>query len=249
MKQQLHWDCRETAKSYVNTASVLAGFAFSAVILVVQITPPTISNAALLRDWSSIAFLVGFFGCMVSSFTFSVIAGEEEIVPRTFTLMLLGGGGFAVSGTYIFWGLAVLTSLFLTPNISSASQWIFGGIVFLAPMYLILAVVDILTSFADSSKRLSMISSKDWIKLISFGYIPIGLGLLFRVITPKQLTVLLYAYFNQLVIFSLLVILLGGGFALLTSNAGINFQLSFRQNAWWVLLHSLIFGFLILLLP
>ncbi|MEM4203976.1 MAG: hypothetical protein QXS54_07905 [Candidatus Methanomethylicaceae archaeon] len=138
---ELRYDVRVSSQGYSNIASVLAGFALAAVVLVVQSSPPAIGNAALLRDWASIAFLVAFFGCVMAAFVFSVVAGEEVLAPRSHTMALIGGAGLAMSTVYIFWGLVILADLFLSPGIVTLARLIFISVTLIAPLYLMLAAL------------------------------------------------------------------------------------------------------------
>ncbi|HDP98384.1 MAG TPA: hypothetical protein ENN22_04265 [bacterium] len=120
-----HYDVRSASQTYSNIAAVLAGFAFAAVVLVVQI--PTLlnnANAPILRDRATIALLIAFFGCVAAAFTFGVVAGEEKLALRSHAIALCGGTGFSLSSGYIFWGLASLIKLFLSPSIAELSRWI-----------------------------------------------------------------------------------------------------------------------------
>ncbi|NES88373.1 MULTISPECIES: hypothetical protein [Okeania] len=246
-KLKKYWNSTETAKNYVNIASVLAGFAFTAVVLVVQSTIP-MPNNTLLRDWSSIAFLIGFFGCVVSSFTFSVIVGEEEIFPRSFALMLLAGGGFAISGIYLFWGLAILIKLFLTADIASVSKWIFGGSLILIPMYLISSAADILIANKLYNNRQETISKKKYFYLFIAGYFPILVGIFFQFILSRQPVSSFSPIFNLSIIFSLALIILGNAIAFWVSHKNDSFRLDFIPILFWIFLHSCIFGLLTILL-
>ena len=250
-KLRKYWNCTETAKNYVNIASVLAGFAFTAVVLVVQSTIP-VSNYTLLRDWSSIAFLIGFFGCVISSFTFTVIASEEEISLKSFSLMLLAGGSFAISGIYLFWGLAILIKLFLSLDIASVSKWIFGGILILTPMYLISGAVDILVTnklmYCNGNNSQTRISPKKYFYLLIAGYFPILFGFLFQFILSEKPVLTFSPIFNLSIIFSLALIVLGNLIAFWTLHQDDSFQLSFIPILLWIFVHSCIFGLLTVLL-
>jgi len=122
-----HYDVRAASQNYSNIATVLAGFAFVAVVLVVeQRLSPDISYTTLLRDRASITFLLAFFGCVVSAFTFAVVAAEEELAPRSHAMAFLGGGIFALSTIYVLSGLVMLVKLFLSPTVIVPARWIFG---------------------------------------------------------------------------------------------------------------------------
>src|SRR5207248_2933617 len=74
-----HYNVRTAGQSYSNIAAILAGFAFTAVILVL----PNAHLSQKLSEQATIAFLVAFFGCILAAFMFSVVTGEEILAPRT----------------------------------------------------------------------------------------------------------------------------------------------------------------------
>jgi hypothetical protein len=241
----MEWDCRESAKSYANIASVLAGFAFAAVILVVQTPLDKNTNPllSLLLDWTSIAFLISVFGCIVSSFVFSLISGEDRVSPRALTLMLLGGSGFSISGAYIFWGLSTITTLFLSENVSHISRLIFISTSLLVPVYLISIVVDI---FANLNKK---ISRKDLAMLASCSYVLIFAALSLKAIFPGAIENISGTYFNLTALGSLVLINCSGIITAIASYSSRDFRLSINQSGYWITIHTLVYSSLLVLLP
>lgn len=244
---ELRYDVRISSQGYSNIASVLAGFALAAVVLVVQSSPPAIEGAALLRDWASIAFFVAFFGCVMAAFVFAVVAGEEILAPRSHTMALIGGSGLAMSTVYIFWGLVILTKLFLSPSIVPLARLIFVGVTLIAPLYLMLAALSATgVGFEGLDVEPIEISTRTWIQLLAFGYVPISFGifnLLFH-LAPVETS-----YFGPFVIVSCVLLGIGMVGALLISIFRRAFRLGLTLSALWISLHSCISGVLLTLLP
>jgi len=244
-KRVAHWDCRETAKNYVNTTSVLAGFAFTAIILVLDKNNDISAELKLLKDWACIAFLVSFFGFIVTSFTFSIVSGEENVNSRAFTMMLIGGCGISISGGFLFWGMVLLMKVFSQSEISEVSIWIFMCAVFLTLLYLIFVVIDIFYVFGDETQK--QLTPFNWGKLLTFSFLPIVFGIVIRYawidVTP------VFIGLKQIMAFALALIVLGGGFAVWVSNQAEAYKLTINHSAYWISLHSLVFSILIILLP
>jgi hypothetical protein len=148
-----HYNVRTAAQSYSNIGAVLAGFAFAAMILVMQNTqlPQKLPDAALLRDWATIVFLIALFGCILSAFAFSVVSGEEILAPRTNMIALFGGVGFSISASLIFWSLVTLTKIFLDSNIVTLARLLYPLFALIQPAYLAFSALDNVYLFEDKS--------------------------------------------------------------------------------------------------
>lgn len=249
MTRRLHYDVRTASQSYSNVATVIAGFAFAAVVLVVQSKLPNVPDATLLRDWATIALLLAFFGCLGAAFTFAVVSGEEMLAPRSHAMALLGGAGFAVSTVYVFWGLVLLMKLFLSPSIVNLARWIFGGVTLIAPMYLILSVFDPIIAFDQLDAEQIKIPARTRIQLFALGYTPIILSTWGRVVFFAQLNPIAVAYFDHFVIASFVLICMGAGWALSVSDSRHTFRIHPGLGGFWIFLHSCVSGFLLVLLP
>jgi hypothetical protein len=248
-RSRKHYDVRKSSESYSNIATVLAGFAFAAVVLVVQSPLPNVTDAALLRDWATIAFLLAFFGCIVASFTFSVVAGEQKLASRSHAMALLGGAGFAVSTVYVFWGLVALMKLFLTSKVVFLARCVFGGVTLAAPLYLILSAIDPIIAFDEPDAERVKIPTSTLVKLFVPAYIPVAIGMLLRVFVLTQLTARVKSCFNPFVLVSLALILVGAVWALWLSDREHDTRISPEFGGLWIFLHSCVSGFLFTLLP
>lgn len=129
------WDIVKAAGSFVILASILAAFAFAA--LVILTTSPQHSGSALERTFAIQVLLEAFFTLVVASFLFAVLSGSESAPMRyrpfaegyaaSWTLglstvqlcasavWLLRDYGVAVgvlqTGRYIVYGAVLMTSL------------------------------------------------------------------------------------------------------------------------------------------
>lgn len=57
---------------------------------------------------------------MVAAFSLAVVWAEDALAPRAHAMSLFVGRSFAVSLGYLFWGVSVLTELFLPPSSEAA---------------------------------------------------------------------------------------------------------------------------------
>jgi hypothetical protein len=139
-----------------------------------------IPDLSVLRDWAIIAFLLAFFGCMVSAFTFAVVAAEEKLVYRADTMALLGGGGLAVSTIYVLWGLVLLVKLYLPPTILALARSVFVVALLIAPLYLILSAIDpyilAFDNFGETQQERAKFVRKIVLLLGPAGYAPLFVG-------------------------------------------------------------------------
>lgn len=240
-----HYDVRVASQNYSNIATVLAGFAFTAVILVLETDiPDTPANAATLRDWAAIAFLVAFLGSISSAFTFSVVTGEEILAPRSHAMALLAGSGLSVASVFVFWGLAILTSVFLSPSIAYLARCVFYAVVGIAPLYLILSALDPILAFDQQP-----VERPTWLILLAPSYLPILAAIVLKEYASPSFIGPLTANFNVFVLASLLITVLSAVLALFVSNRDYLFRITPPCAALWIFIHSLVLATLLLLLP
>lgn len=243
------YDCRETAKNYVNIASVLAGFAFTAVVLVLDHPFEPNTEIGFLKDRASISFLIGFFGCMIASFSFSILAGEGESTnSKAYSMLLLGGGGFTLAGAYLFWGLVPLIKMYASADILDVARWIFGIIVLFVVLNLNLGAIDIMNVSRRARASYSLISFSDYSRLILISFSPLLLFFILKNAYP-EVCIVANGYYKSTVIVSLIVISLGAVFSAIASNFKEDYKLSLNQSIAWIFIHSLILGLLVLTLP
>lgn len=242
-----HYEVRTASQSYSNIAAVLAGFAFAAVVLVVQIPnlPHNYSaNADSLRDWATISFLVAFAGCILSAFTFAVVAGEEILAPRSHTMALLGAAGFAVSANLIIWGLVTLIKIFLSQNVYGFIHWVFAVMMSLSPLYAAFSAFDPKIQFERK-----IITRKDLGEVFVPSFVPLLTVLAVRYFSGTFPDTAIARFFPFVMGTALGIIILSAvGAIFVSSFRDITYCLSMRASGIWVGIHSIIIGLLILMM-
>jgi hypothetical protein len=243
------YDCRETAKNYVNVSSVLAGFAFTAIVLILDKKLDATPYLNVLRDKSCMAFLTGLFGCLVSAFTFSVLSGESSLNRRVFSAMLIGGGSFTLSGTFLFWGIVALMQIFVSPDIVGISKWIFLCTVFFVLIFLLLGALDVFfksDSLVKSKFGTNSLSAFLW--MLSVTLLPLVIAFNIRFLHGFDLD-LLKSYFNPIVSILLFITIIEGLSTVILLNFNENLTLSLTQLIIWLLVHSIILSSMVIILP
>ena len=106
LQRRRNYDVRVAAQSFSSIATVLAGFAFTTIVLVIQLalTPEVELDDTALVYRAASSFLIAFFGCTIAAFTFGMVSGDEVLAPRSHAVALLGGASFGLSIIYMFWG-------------------------------------------------------------------------------------------------------------------------------------------------
>ena len=238
-----YYNVVKASQSFSNIAAVLAGFALAAVILVVQIQDlPDKANAATLRDWATIAFLVALFGCVASAFTFGVLTGEAEPGSRSHAAALFGGTGFAVSTVFVFWGLASLTKIFLSEDIVELTRWLFFGTILIVPLHLIFSAIDAIRMKEDTS-----FSPGHFLRLATPSYLLITSAIILSLIGIPPLTDLLASAFRPIAVISFTVIVVSAAGALFVSERPVDYSLNPTFGRVWILVQSAILALLALL--
>lgn len=185
------YDVRIASQSYSNISAILAGFAFAAFVLVVQSKLPkeNLQTLQTLRDRATIGFIAAFFGCILSSFTFAVIAGDREYGPRSHYMATLGGCGLAISTGFVLWSVIALSRIYLSPELSNFVTQAFPLLYLLiAPAYLAFSSLDPIIA---SQNRFP--TRNEYLQVIVPSYIPILIGCLIRWFDGSP-----YSYLNSI---------------------------------------------------
>ncbi len=186
-----HYDVRDASESYSNIAAVLAGFAFAAIVLVVQI-PNLPKGAENFRDWATISFLVAFIGCLLSAFTFALVHGEEMLSPRSHTVALLGGCGFLVSANLVLWGIAAITRVYLSASVYSFIFYSFPVVMAFTPMYVAFSAFDPIIAF----DRRHVVWT-DYAQVFAPGYVLLTVVVLVKYMGATFPTSMIAVWFNR----------------------------------------------------
>lgn len=239
-----HYEVRHASQSYSNIAAVLAGFAFAAVVLVMQSSPLSLtSDVVIFRDQATLAFLLSFIGCIISAFVFATVTGEEVLAPRSHTMALLGGIGFSISTNLIILGLATLTQIFLSPDIYVFVQTIFPLIMCLSPLFVVFSAIDPIIGFEGIRP-----TRKDLALLFAFSYIPLFFALLiaYFAVDFSSFTSMSVFRFSLVLAFLGLTLSAAGSLAI-SSFTDIRFKLSLPMSGLLIGLHSIVLGLFILI--
>jgi hypothetical protein len=146
------FDYNETAKAYVNIAAVLAAFAFSAVVLLIDKSYDSEVHKSL-KSISTVSMLLGFYGCLISALCFSVISGEKNFNKGLILGQLIGGSAFTSAGIFTFYGLITLLKIYFKDDIINLSNWLLFLVLIFVIIYLILGYLDLYHSYIDENYK------------------------------------------------------------------------------------------------
>ena len=235
-------DIRTTAGQDSNLAAVLAGFAFTAVILVMQQTEGAggpISSTLVGQATSS--FLVAFFGCLVSATLYAVVAGDVTLGARARGTFFFTSVSAFVGGSHLFFGLCCLSAAYL-PDQVYLSRWVLIlGSVFGTAHLLNVEVGS--TKYHDPTPRtpreLALVAAP------SLGVLAIAAMLsLTQAAGAARLSPTLYPY---VVGYSLLCVAFSSVWALVVNGREAGYRLPSWLTAGWTFAAALLFSILILL--
>ncbi|GIG93363.1 hypothetical protein [Plantactinospora endophytica] len=121
-------DLAEISALYAQLTGVLAGFAFTA--LVVLLTPTQVDERRSRRSRDNgllLALFAAFVALVIASLRYSISAGETatESLGRAATLELINGLPFGLAAMMLFQGI---TLLFESGNAQSSAVWVARGL-------------------------------------------------------------------------------------------------------------------------
>lgn len=140
------FDVPATAGLYSQTCGVLAGFAFAAILLLLTADPHTrLSVSDHEVDHGVTAFVCAFFGLILSTVEYAVLAGEPTNSGRATLEELFFGVGFGLSALLLLYGLLHLLGISGnfrgSSGVTSAITGIFGPFVVMS--FLVSGVGDV----------------------------------------------------------------------------------------------------------
>jgi hypothetical protein len=238
------YDVRTASQQYANIAGLLAGFAFTAVILIAQENKPTLSDVEVLRrNIAAVGFFVSFFGCILNSFVFAIISGEEELTPRVNQMAFFVAASFSLSITLLFWSIALILKAFLVEEVAAISYKIFPLSIMIHPIYVISSVLDSIYIFECRKPRLY-----EYLVAIVPSLVPILIAFMLRM---GKLTI--NAELNLNAFYSIIwcfitMIILGNVASAASSTLNEDFRLNIKLSGFWVCLHTVLISYLIILI-
>lgn len=236
------YDVRSAAANYSNIATVIAGFAFAAIVLVIQI-PNLPAEAEISRDWATVAFIVAFIGCLLSAFTFSIVNAEEILTPRSHTMALFGGCGFTISSNLVFFGLAIIVKVFLSAKVYAFIFFSFPLIMAFSLVYIGFSAFDPIMSF-----KMRKIGWIDYARVFGPSY-----TLLIPVIAFKYMGFIadvseISHWFNWVMAGALIINIISAAIAILISMTDYDFYIPMTANGLWIGFHAVIIALLLLMI-
>jgi hypothetical protein len=237
-RRQLFFNVRVASQGYANIAGVLAGFAFAAIVLIVQSSGSASSN---LKHVSILGFLVSFFGCVISSFAFTLIAGEELLTPRANHMALFAGTGFAVALNMLLWSLAALLKEFFVNDAALLAKQLLALFVLIPPAFVSTGVLDNIPIF-DFRKA----NAKEFLTVLLPCYAPLLLCFAARVLGVFVPPIVGDPFFVVLIWLAVGAVLLSGVITTLFSATSNTYRLGLLPAGFWLGIHSAISGLLVL---
>ena len=153
------YDIRAVSQQYSNISGLLAGFAFTVIILITQESSSSLNTVEILkRNLSAICFFIVFFGSILSSFVFAVISGEEELTPRVNKMIFFAGASFSLVIGLIFWSISSILREFLAEEVGDFVGNILPFFLSIHPLYVMSSIFDniyIFKSVFEKSLRYS----------------------------------------------------------------------------------------------
>jgi hypothetical protein len=244
-----HYEVRNASEGYSNIAAVLSGFAFAAILLVIQIPnlPEKIENsknwAPIFRDWATISFLVAFIGCLLSAFTFAIVKGEEILTPRSHAIALLGACGFIISANLVLWGIATIVKVFLSPDVYRFIFYTFPIIMTLSMMYANFSAFDPIISFEN--REITLI---DYAQEFAPAHLFSTAIIIIKWMGISFPTAAMATWFNWIMTGALVLILVSATVAIITSMKDYSYKIPLIMSGVWIGLHAFVIGLLILMI-
>jgi hypothetical protein len=238
------YDVRIASQQFANIAGILAGFAFTIVILVAQENKPDLSEIEILRrNLAAISFFVSFFGCILASFTFALISGEEALTQRANHMAFFAGGSFSLTMGLLFWSIAAILKAFLVEKVALFAYQIFPLFIIIHPIFVASSILDNIYIFDCRKPRLSEY-------LISFipSVIPILLASLLRISGFTVSVVLNESIFYLTIWLFLILIIIGNSVSAIFSTANDDLRINIIFSSIWMCIYSVVISVLIVLI-
>jgi|LakMenEpi03Aug12_release.lakeMendotaPanAssembly.Ray.scaffolds.fasta_scaffold76330_3 hypothetical protein len=242
IKRRASFDVRVATQGYANISGILSGFAFTVVILIVQLNGNSSNPSQLIaQNQAAIGFLIAFFGCIMSCFAFSVIAAEEMLTQRANNMALFAGLGFSTATSMLFWSLAIILKTFLTTEVAIVAYQIFPLFIIVHPAYVATAALDNIYIFNFRRPNL-----KEFLIILIPGYLPLLSALVLRYLGNNIDLQANNFYFTFVVWASLISALFNNLLAILFSASSKDYRPPLWISGFLIGAQSLLLGSLIL---
>ncbi len=235
-------DVREISRHHGQTCTVLAGFAFTTIILFIQEAQgPAGQSSLVLRNRVTASFLVGFVGCLVAAFNFAVVASDLKLSVRPRGTFFLSSIAATLSGIHLLTGTNYLMTAYL-PDLTYLSKWI----MIVLSLFLMLSMVNVeigIARFYDPapySRRQRMLLAVPSLTIHAIASI---LSLTHAIPADRLAAVA----FPVVVACSLLFIAVGSAWALVVHSREEDYRLPSRVTVGWILVMTLLLALIILM--
>ena len=235
-------DIRTTAGHDSNLAAVLAGFAFTAVILVMQQTQGAGGpSSSTLAGQATSSFLVAFFGCLVAATLYAVVAGDVTLGARARGTFFFTSVSAFVGGSHLFFGLCCLSAIYL-PDQVYLSRWVLIlGSVFGTGHLLNVEIGS--TTYYDPTSR----TPKELALIAAPSLVVLAIATLLSLTNAVGADPLSPALYPFVVGYSLLCVAFSSAWALVVNGRDPDYRLPSWVTAGWTFAAALLFSILILL--
>lgn len=243
-----HFDVIKASGSFANTAAVLAGFAFAAVVLLAQSERVIDESMRTAFGMMTTAFLIAFAGFIVSAVIYGLVSGEEILAPRSYAMTFLASLVLAIAVIYLFWALVILSKIFLNLSTRAASLavWLFGSVMLMATTYLAVSTFDPIVKY--DGLELRQIPFRVIAEQCTPAYMPIVLATAGRLLWGSRLRLLASGYFDLILLLSLACILAAAVWAVCLGSSSHRFRIRPAMSSGALFLQSLIAAFLLIVL-
>lgn len=238
------YDVRTASQQYANIAGILAGFAFTVVILVAQENKPSLIHPEILkRNIAAVGFFTTFFGCILASFVFPLISGEEALTPRTNQMAFFAGAGFSLTISLLFWSIGAVLKAFLLEEVALFVYQIFPLFVIIHPIYVVASILDNIYIFDCRKPTL-----REYLISTVPSFLPILIALLLRINGLTINTVIYLKPFYTVIWLFLIAIIIGNISSAIFSTVNEDLRISIVFNSFWMCIHSVLISMLIVLI-
>ncbi len=238
------YDIRVASQQYANIAGLLAGFAFTIVILVAQENEPKLTAIEILgRNLAAVSFFVSFFGCILTSFVFALISSEEVLTRRAHQMAFFAAAGFSSTISLLFWSIAAILKAFLVDEVALFAYQIFPLFVIIHPVYVVASVLDEIYIFDRRKPRL-----REYSILVGPSFLTILAACLLRAGGLTVTATLHLQSFYIIVWLLVFLIIIDNVVSAIFSTVDDDFRVNMLFSSFWMLVHSILISFLIIFL-
>ncbi|MGV9991623.1 hypothetical protein [Streptomyces sp. NPDC003374] len=138
MACSISFDIGATSELYSQLTGVLAGFSFTAVIIAVSrslepgpapANPPQADQVKVSLEKAMPVMICSFLGLVITSLTYSAIAGDAKNAGRATIEELVGGLAFSVAGILMFYSIVLLLEAIAMADTADHGRRVLGQLV------------------------------------------------------------------------------------------------------------------------